>query len=176
MSAGLPKVGVGGLVVVEDRVLLIRRGKAPLLGRWSIPGGTVESGETLEQALIREMAEETGLDVVPGRLLTVFDRIEKAALEIGEGLAKAAKKHGIDVTVQQVGSMGCMYFIDRAVENFADAGAADEDRFYRFHAAMLERGVYLAPSPYEAFFVGAGHGPEEVEQTLAAAKATFAEL
>ena len=75
MSAGLPKVGVGGLVVVEDRVLLIRRGKAPLLGRWSIPGGTVESGETLEQALIREMAEETGLDVVPGRLLTVFDRI-----------------------------------------------------------------------------------------------------
>ena len=77
MSAGLPKVGVGGLVVVEGRVLLIRRGKAPLLGRWSIPGGTVESGETLEQALIREMAEETGLDVVPGRLLTVLDRIER---------------------------------------------------------------------------------------------------
>jgi 8-oxo-dGTP diphosphatase len=77
VSAGLPKVGVGGLVVVEGRVLLIRRGKAPLLGRWSIPGGTVEPGETLKQALIREMAEETGLDVVPGRLLTVFDRIER---------------------------------------------------------------------------------------------------
>jgi mutator protein MutT len=70
-------VGVGGVVVADGRVLLIRRGKAPLLGRWSIPGGTVESGETLEQALVREMAEETGLDVVPVQLLTVFDRIDR---------------------------------------------------------------------------------------------------
>ena len=61
----------------DRRVLLIRRGKQPLLGRWSIPGGTVESGETLEQALVREMAEETGLEVEPLELLTVFDRIER---------------------------------------------------------------------------------------------------
>ncbi len=77
MSPGHPQVGVGGVVVADGRVLLIRRGKAPLLGRWSIPGGTVESGETLEQALVREMAEETGLDVVPVQLLTVFDRIDR---------------------------------------------------------------------------------------------------
>lgn len=63
---------------MSDRhVLLIRRGKQPLLGRWSIPGGTVESGETLEQALVREMAEETGLEVEPLELLTVFDWIER---------------------------------------------------------------------------------------------------
>ena len=61
----------------DRRVLLIRRGKPPLLGRWSIPGGTVELGETLEQALVREMAEETGLEVEPLELLTVFDRIER---------------------------------------------------------------------------------------------------
>jgi mutator protein MutT len=64
------------VVVASGRALLVRRGKPPLLGRWSIPGGTVELGETLEQALVREMAEETGLEVEPGELLTVFDRIE----------------------------------------------------------------------------------------------------
>jgi mutator protein MutT len=70
-------VGVGGVVVVDGRVLLIRRAKAPLQGRWTIPGGTVELGETLERALVREMEEETGLEVEPIEVLTVFDRIER---------------------------------------------------------------------------------------------------
>jgi mutator protein MutT len=70
-------VGVGGVVVREGRVLLIRRGKEPLLGRWVVPGGTVELGETLESALVREMEEETGLLVEPLEVLTVFDRIER---------------------------------------------------------------------------------------------------
>lgn len=72
-----PRVGVGGVVVQAGKVLLIRRGKPPLAGRWSIPGGTVEWGETLEQALVREMEEETGLRVRPGELLALFDRIER---------------------------------------------------------------------------------------------------
>jgi mutator protein MutT len=70
-------VGVGGVVIHEGRVLLIRRGKEPLLGRWVVPGGTVELGESLEQALVREMSEETGLEVEPLELLTVFDRIQR---------------------------------------------------------------------------------------------------
>ncbi len=68
--------------MVDGRVLLIRRAKAPLLGRWSIPGGTVELGETLEQALVREMEEETGLEVQPVKMLTVFDRIERDGGEV----------------------------------------------------------------------------------------------
>jgi 8-oxo-dGTP diphosphatase len=72
-------VGVGGVVVHEGRVLLIRRGKEPLKGRWIVPGGTVELGETLEDALVRELQEETGLTVRPLELLTVFDRIERDA-------------------------------------------------------------------------------------------------
>jgi 8-oxo-dGTP diphosphatase len=70
---------VGGVLIHEGRVLLIRRGKEPLRGRWVVPGGTVELGETLEQALVREMEEETGLRVEPGEVLTVFDRIMRDA-------------------------------------------------------------------------------------------------
>lgn len=77
MSATAPVVGVGGVVVREGRALLIRRGKEPLYGRWTVPGGTVELGETLEEALVREMEEETGLRVEPIKLLTVFDRIHR---------------------------------------------------------------------------------------------------
>jgi len=71
-------VGVGAVVVHEGRVLLIRRGKEPLKGRWLIPGGTVELGETLEQAVVREVREETGLVVRPREVVLVFDRIERA--------------------------------------------------------------------------------------------------
>ena len=77
-----PRVGVGGVVVADGRVLLARRAKPPLLGRWSIPGGTVELGETLEEALVREMAEETGLEVEPLEILTVFDRIEREGADV----------------------------------------------------------------------------------------------
>jgi 8-oxo-dGTP diphosphatase len=75
-------VGVGGVLIQEGRVLLIRRGKEPLRGRWVIPGGTVELGETLEEALVREMKEETGLRVRPRELLMVFDRIEREQGEV----------------------------------------------------------------------------------------------
>jgi ADP-ribose pyrophosphatase YjhB (NUDIX family) len=68
---------VGGVVVRDGSVLLIRRGKEPLRGRWVVPGGTVELGETLEEALVREMEEETGLVVEPLEILTVFDRIQR---------------------------------------------------------------------------------------------------
>jgi 8-oxo-dGTP diphosphatase len=66
---------VGALVIHEGRVLLIQRGKPPLQGRWLIPGGTVELGETLTEAVVREVAEETGLVVEPLEMILVFDRI-----------------------------------------------------------------------------------------------------
>jgi len=63
-------------VIHEGRVLLIKRGKEPLKGRWLVPGGTVELGETLEDAIVREVREETGLEVRPREVVLVFDRIE----------------------------------------------------------------------------------------------------
>jgi ADP-ribose pyrophosphatase YjhB (NUDIX family) len=77
-----PRIGVGGVVVADGRVLLARRAKPPLLGRWSIPGGTVELGETLKEALVREMAEETRLEVEPLEVLAVFDRIQREGGEV----------------------------------------------------------------------------------------------
>ena len=70
-----PILGVGALIFNGGRVLLVERGKEPLSGYWSLPGGVVETGERLEHALIREVFEETGLHVSPGTIATVFERI-----------------------------------------------------------------------------------------------------
>jgi 8-oxo-dGTP diphosphatase len=75
-----PLVGVGGVVVHEGRALLIRRGGPPLQGEWSIPGGMLEVGETLAQGVVRELSEETGLDVSVVELIEVFERIFPAPL------------------------------------------------------------------------------------------------
>jgi 8-oxo-dGTP diphosphatase len=70
-----PVVGVGGVIVDRGRTVLIRRGTEPLLGEWSIPGGTIEIGETIEEAVRRELREETGLEVRVLELIEFFDRI-----------------------------------------------------------------------------------------------------
>jgi len=70
-----PLIGVGAVIVEADRVLLIRRGTAPLLGEWSLPGGVLECGETLREAVVREASEETGLMVNPGEMLGVYERV-----------------------------------------------------------------------------------------------------
>lgn len=70
-----PVVGVGGVVIRDSAALLVRRGKEPLRGKWSIPGGAVEAGETLAEAVVREMLEETGLDVTVIELLQVVEPV-----------------------------------------------------------------------------------------------------
>jgi 8-oxo-dGTP diphosphatase len=70
-----PFVGVGAIIVENNRVLLVKRGHPPLAGEWSIPGGVLEVGETLSEAAAREVLEETGLTVEPTVLLGVYDRI-----------------------------------------------------------------------------------------------------
>jgi len=72
-------VGVGAVVFDAGCVLLVRRAKAPLAGEWSLPGGAVELGETLEEAIMREMAEETGLRVAPLQVVKTFDHIDRDA-------------------------------------------------------------------------------------------------
>ena len=74
-----PVVGVGALVFDQGRVLMVKRGHPPLKGEWSLPGGTVELGETLEAAVAREVLEETGLVVDVGPLVEVIDRVHRDA-------------------------------------------------------------------------------------------------
>jgi mutator protein MutT len=70
-----PIVGVGAVIIDGDRVLLVRRANEPLKGEWSLPGGAVELGETLREAIAREVLEETGLSVEVGPVVDVLDRI-----------------------------------------------------------------------------------------------------
>jgi ADP-ribose pyrophosphatase YjhB (NUDIX family) len=70
-----PVVGVGAVIIHDNQVLLIQRGQEPLKGEWSLPGGALELGETLEQGIQREVLEETGLEVEPLKIIEVFDRI-----------------------------------------------------------------------------------------------------
>lgn len=71
----VPLIGVGAVIVQQDRVLLIRRGHAPLLGEWSLPGGLLECGEALREATVREAREETGLAVETVDMLGVYERV-----------------------------------------------------------------------------------------------------
>ena len=72
-----PVVSVGAVVIDGSRVLLVKRGQEPLKGRWSLPGGVVETGEELHAAVVREVREETGLDVDVGSVVEVLDRISR---------------------------------------------------------------------------------------------------
>jgi 8-oxo-dGTP diphosphatase len=72
-----PYVGIGGVIVHDGRVVLVKRRFEPLAGQWSIPGGAVEAGETLEDCVVREMSEETGFVVEVGPVVEVLDRITR---------------------------------------------------------------------------------------------------
>lgn len=75
----VPLVGVGSIIIENDRVVLVKRAHPPIQGQWSIPGGVLEVGEMVREAAIREAREETGLIVEPDELLGVFDRILRDA-------------------------------------------------------------------------------------------------
>jgi 8-oxo-dGTP diphosphatase len=98
-------VGVGGVVIEEGKALLIRRGSEPLLGEWSIPGGTLELGETLEEGVARELLEETGLEVRVLELIEVFDRIYVESTAGGDGAKKGPRFHYVivDYLCERVG-------------------------------------------------------------------------
>ncbi|HXZ53551.1 MAG TPA: glutamate-1-semialdehyde 2,1-aminomutase [Burkholderiales bacterium] len=104
------------------------------------------------------------------------ERIESSTRALAEGLATEAARAGVAFSAQSIGSMFGIYFRARPPTSFAEVMECDRERFNRFFHEMLARGVYLAPSAYEAGFVSAAHGATEIEATLAAARAAFAAL
>ncbi len=103
-----------------------------------------------------------------------FDRLAATARALTEGLAAAAHQHGVPFSAQAVGGMFGIYFRATAPQSYAEVMQSDVAAFKRFFHAMLAEGIYLAPSAFEAGFVSAAHGAEEIEQTLAAARRCFA--
>lgn len=122
-----PLVGVGGVVIEDGRVLLIKRGSEPLRGQWSIPGGMVELGETLQASVARELLEETGLEVRVGKVIEVFDRILD---EKGQAASRNAKPKFhyviVDYLCERLGGGA------QAGSDVTDVAYATEDELGRF--------------------------------------------
>jgi len=105
------------------------------------------------------------------------DALAAKAEQLVNGMVQAARAAGVALTENHVGGMFGLFFTEAGqVTNFAGATACDQNRFKRFFHAMLDRGVYLAPSAFEAGFVSAAHSDAELEATLAAAAGAFKEV
>ena len=105
-----------------------------------------------------------------------FDRLGTATRALTDGLAAAAREHGVVFSAQAVGGMFGIYFRATPPQSYAEVMQCDAAAFRRFFHAMLARGIYFAPSAFEAGFVSAAHGTAEIEQTLAAARHCFAAM
>jgi glutamate-1-semialdehyde 2,1-aminomutase len=159
IGGGLPLAAVGGRRDIMERI-------APL--------GPVYQAGTLSG---NPIAVAAGLATV--RLVTqegFHEKVQRTTAELVHGLSVEAKKARIVFCAQSIGSMFGVYFRAVPPASFAEVMQCDRARFNRFFHEMLARGVYLAPSAYEAGFVSAAHSTAEIEATLAAARAAFAKF
>lgn len=106
----------------------------------------------------------------------VYDTLENRSGRLADGLAEAARRNGVAASFNRVGSMLGMFFTDRTVENFETAKTSDLPRFGRYYRQMLDAGIYLAPSQFEACFVSLAHDDAAIEQTIRAADVSLAAL
>jgi glutamate-1-semialdehyde 2,1-aminomutase len=103
----------------------------------------------------------------------VYPQLEATAKAVTEGVAAEAARAGVPLTLNRIGSMWTWFFTNGPVTNYTQAARSDTDAFGRFHRAMLESGVWLPPSQFEAAFLGTAHGEKEVVATVAAARDYF---
>jgi glutamate-1-semialdehyde 2,1-aminomutase len=105
-----------------------------------------------------------------------YDALARTTRAFTDGLVAAAARHRVAFAAQAVGGMFGIYFAERAPRTYVEVMTSDVSRFNRFFHAMLDAGVYLAPSAYEAGFVSAAHTDADIAETIAAADAAFASL
>jgi glutamate-1-semialdehyde 2,1-aminomutase len=98
-----------------------------------------------------------------------YTLLEERGAQLEEGLKKVTSKHRVPVQFQRIGSMFCGYFCEGAVHNLTDAKRSDTERFSKFFNGMLERGIYIAPSQFEAGFISTAHSEKDIEATICAA-------
>ncbi len=135
------------------------------------PQGPVYQAGTLSGNPLAMAAGIAALDVL--REPSVWKALDAAGDRLAAGLAKAAREADVPVQSVRVGAMLGLFFSGAPVTDWDSAARSDKERFARYHAAMLERGVYLPPSQFEAAFLSTAHGDAEIEHTLGAAAEAF---
>ncbi len=138
------------------------------------PLGPVYQAGTLSGNPVAMAAGLTTLNLI--RKAGFFEQLEEATSGLVAGMREIASDAGIPFTTNQCGAMFGLFFSANPVDSFDAVMGCDTGRFNQFFNGMLERGVNLAPSPFEAGFVSAAHGPDEIGKTLTAARETFATL
>ena len=139
------------------------------------PTGPVYQAGTLSGNPVAMAAGLTMLDLLlePG----LYEQLSDKTARVAEGLKAAATRHGIPLAITYVGGMFGFFFTEETeITRYEQVTRCDMERFKRFYHLMLEEGVYLAPSAYEAGFLSLAHGDKEIEHTLAAAERSFARL
>jgi glutamate-1-semialdehyde 2,1-aminomutase len=138
------------------------------------PAGPVYQAGTLSGNPLAVAAGRKTLELLrkPG----TYEQLEKTSARLADGLREAAREAGVPVTLNRVGSMFTGFFTADPVVDYATAKKSDTARFGRFFHAMLDRGVYLAPSQFEAAFVSLAHDGRAIDKTLDAARASLKSL
>ncbi len=159
IGGGMPVGAFGGRRDVMEKI-------APL--------GPVYQAGTLSGNPVAVAAGLATIDEVlrPG----FFDALSAATRSLGDGLAEAARRHRITFSAASVGGMFGIFFRESPPQSYAEVMECDRERFNRFFHLMLDQGVYLAPSAFEAGFVSAAHGQPELDATVHAADRAFAAL
>jgi glutamate-1-semialdehyde 2,1-aminomutase len=159
IGGGLPVGAVGGRREIMEKIAPL----GPVYQAGTLSGNPVAVAAGL--ATLKLIQEEN-----------FFEKLEATTRSLVEGLNAEAGKAGLAFCAQSIGSMFGVYFRASPPASLGEVMESDRERFNRFFHAMLERGVYLAPSAYEAGFVSGAHGEAEVERTLEAAREAFATL
>ncbi len=135
------------------------------------PAGAVYQAGTLSGNPLAVAAGIATLEILkqPG----IYEKLEQKSASLEQGLREAALNNGVEVSLNRVGSMLCAFFTGRSVIDYTSACSSNTSYFSAFFKSMLEQGVYLAPSQFEAAFVSLAHGEKEIEQTIIAAIKSF---
>ena len=137
------------------------------------PAGPVYQAGTLSG---NPLAMAAGIATLDGLADGAWEAAERGAERLESGLAEAAAEAGVAGFATRVGTMLGFFFAEPPIRSWEDAKRADTARFAAFHGAMLERGVYLPPSQFEAWFLSSAHGDGEIDETVTAAAEAFASL
>ena len=129
------------------------------------PSGSVYQAGTLSGNPVAMAAGLTQLKILQGNP-EIYTRLFQKGEKLFEGMKELLQRYEAGCTMNYIGSLGCIFFTDRPVENYSDAKTADTARFAEYFAYMLNHGIHLAPSQFEAIFVSDAHTDETTEETL----------